>query len=194
MSVGPDKASDDVYTSKFESSKWISLAIALFGVLLLDQTYLKDFQTRKTVLTALLHIINLTFELRRAEYTTRNLTQLRMTIIPNALSALQDLYLLRQQLKQSRHLFSGIKMHIIMHLDHLIAWFGTPRVWDTDTFESAHKEMVKQLYRRSSKRTPTLEMELLAQVKDVWLKTLNVQLSSHLWIDYSTSKKGLTHY
>ena len=117
--------------------------------LLINQSYIEDSDTRRIVVSALLKVIDLTFEFRRSEFTSTHLKELRKSIIPDALTALHNLYLCRQRLKGTSHLFAGIKLHVLMHYDYLISRFGVPPVWDTDTFQSAHKDMVKELYRRS---------------------------------------------
>lgn len=159
-----DKSADDEYSSKFKSTEWINLALGLSSILLVEEKYLEDCIVRRKVITALLLVIDLTFELRRNDFTLENLVKLRKMLLPNALSALLDMYLFRQKQKQTKHIFSGIKMHILLHMDYFIRRFGTPQIWDTDTFESAHKDMVKNLYRRSSKRIDNIEMEILTQV------------------------------
>lgn len=160
-----DQSTEDLYSSKFESTKWICLAIALGAIFVSDQKYFPKPDTRKGVVTALLLVIDLTFELQRTEFTTINLLKLRNVLLPNALSALLSMYLLRQTQKCANHVFNGIKLHILLHMDYLIKRFGTPQVWDTDTFESAHKDMVKQLYRQSSKRIDRIERHILSQVR-----------------------------
>lgn len=86
-------------------------------------------------------------------------------IIHTHLGALLEMYLMRQTQKGAKDVFNGIKMHILLHMDDFIKRFGTPQVWDTDSFESAHKEMVKRLYLQSSKRISRLEHHLLCRVR-----------------------------
>ena len=164
VSAKADQSTDDKYSSKFESVKWINLALGLCSIFLTETSYFPDYDTRKIVLTGLLLVVDLTFELRRTEFTSVNLAKLRQVLLPRALRAVLDMYLLRQKQKQAKQIFNGIKMHILVHMDYFIRRFGTPQLWDTDTFESAHKDMVKQMYREGSKRIETIENDILLQV------------------------------
>lgn len=82
-----DNPVEDVYTSKFESTKWICLAVALGSIFAMEKKYFKDPKTQKIVVSALLLVVDLTFELRRTEFTTVNLAKLRKVLLPNALGA-----------------------------------------------------------------------------------------------------------
>lgn len=164
MSVSPEDDKAELYTSHFESTKWIGLAFVLSSRVLLDDSIIPDSTVRAIVNKGLLRVLDLYFELRRRAFGSMDVEKLKNCILPNTLTSLQNVYLQLQVMKNSERIFQGIKLHVLMHMPELILRFGAPINWDTDHFESAHKDMVKQLYKRSSKRVDRIETELLEQV------------------------------
>lgn len=88
-------------------------------------------------------------------------------------SEVYELFQHRQELRGSRKHFSGIKLHSILHMPEYIQLFGNVSNWDTDHFESAHKDKVKDLFRYSSKQISNIERELMLKVANHYLAAVN---------------------
>src|SRR3546814_10788373 len=87
--------------------------------------------------------MELFLELSRAEFTESALVQLDELLIPKAITALYRIFRIRQALNHENAEFGGIKLHLILHFPMFIRMYGAPRNWDSSSFESAHKELVK---------------------------------------------------
>lgn len=157
------------YSAKFTSVSWSAVLVGLtltLGCSDIDKYLPSDHPLgpiRDIVVTALLSVMNLFFELQRTDYTERDLRQLQY-ILPQVLTKLYDMYRLRGDLLGHREEFQGLKLHIVMHIPHLIRRFGSPLNWDTETFESSHKVFVIQQWEHGAKRTENLEMNTLRTV------------------------------
>lgn len=111
-------------------------------------------------------MLNLYFELCREDFTSSHLDELERKIIPDALNAAYSIFGVRQILRGSSKHFRGVKLHVLLHFPALIRRFGHPKIWDTDTYESAHKEKVKLLFKMGSKRISNVEQEALSRVRE----------------------------
>lgn len=162
VNVGVD--TEESYTQHFETRKWIGILMALSCIIPSNAEIIPDQNYNRIVCRGLHLVLNLYFELCRDDFSSSNLRKLERDIIPNSLSAAYRIFLARQQLKQSQKHFRGVKLHILLHFPQLIREYGSPKVWDTDTFESAHKEKVKLMYKMGSKRISNVEQEILIRV------------------------------
>lgn len=122
---------------------------------------------RKVVVTALFLVLELCFELTRREFSESCLRVLETNLIPAALTALHQLFCIRQFVYESGNDFKGTKLHLLLHVPYFIRKYGAPINWDTSSFESAHKHLVKAYYKRSSKRIADLTSETMAAVRIV---------------------------
>jgi hypothetical protein len=118
---------------------------------------------RDIVVKALMGVMNLFFELQRTDYSERDVRRLQH-IIPQVLDNLYDMYHLRGDLLGNTEDFQGLKLHILLHLPHLIRRFGTPLNWDTESFETSHKVFVIQQWEHGAKRTDNLEINTMRTV------------------------------
>lgn len=155
---------EESYTQHFETRKWIGILMAL-ACLAPQNKIIPDKGLHRTVCKGLHLVLNLYFELCREEFSSSNLKNLEVDIIPSALNAAYKIFLARQELKKSEKHFRGVKLHILLHFPALIRRFGNPKIWDTDSYESAHKDKVKLMYRMGSKRISNLEKEALSRVR-----------------------------
>jgi hypothetical protein len=157
------------YTAKFTSVSWSSVLVGLaftLGCSNIDQYLPSDHflgPVREIVVNALLSVMNLFFELQRTEYSERDVRHLHL-ILPQVLTYLYDMYRLRGDFLGQTDEFQGLKLHILLHVPHLIRRFGTPLNWDTETFESSHKVFVIQQWEHGAKRTDDLELNTIRTV------------------------------
>ena len=135
---------------------------------------------RQPVLVGVFLVVDMLFELRRESFSRPILEHLDQVGIPLALHALYRIFQLRQHFACSNTDFQGIKLHLMLHFPHLIRLYGRPGNWNTDSWESAHKTMVKFHYKNGSKR-----------VTDINLTTLRAEVSwSELAKSYGVSQIG----
>lgn len=163
--------SNEKHTSKFRSKAWGAVAVALYCTLVsspldkfLPSNHRVYGRVRDTVVQGLNSVINLLFELNRVEFTERGLQQLESTTIPGILTHVKDIHTLRANVLDRSTNFNGIKLHIILHIPHLIRRFGAPCNWDTNTFETSHKSFVLMHWNSGPKRTDDLELNTLKSV------------------------------
>lgn len=164
-------AADIVNAAHFETSKWPSVLLVLASVLGMSNAgeYLPDVQAcgpvRSVVVTALYFTLELFFELTRREFTEGCVRALETNLVPHGLDSLYQLYCLRQFMNGSTNDFKGTKLHLLMHVPYFIRQFGAPLNWDTSSFETAHKHLVKAYYRHGSKRKSGLVFETMTAVR-----------------------------
>ena len=156
---------EESYTQHFETRKWASILLALACLLPSNEKFIPSASFHRVVCRGLHLVLDLYFELSREDFPSSLLKKLESNLIPQALDAAYGIFRVRQQLKNSEKHFRGVKLHIILHFPELIRRFGNPKLWDTDTFESAHKEKVKLLYKMGSKRCSSIEREILGRVR-----------------------------
>ena len=172
---GDSKGDAEQYVAKFESRKWISIALVLSAILSSTQDYFGDKTAFSKTITALHRVVGLYFDLIRTDHTALSVDALESHTIPSALKSLMSLFQYRQVLRGTQKVFKGIKIHSILHVPYLIRRFGAVSNWDTDHFESSHKDTVKDIFRRSSKQIATLEKDMTAKVR--YFRNTNKQAS-----------------
>lgn len=162
------------HTSKFRSKAWGAILVALAFTLgcspedkLLPSSHIEHGRVRDIVMQALVSITHVFFELQRTEYTEKGIQTLELITLPDSLTHLYQIYRIRQNYMKRAQEFHGIKLHIILHIPHLIRRFGAPMNWDTNTYESSHKTFVKTQWESGAKRTEDLELNTLKSVSNV---------------------------
>lgn len=163
--VNSGGAAEDTYTQHFETRKWIGILMALACLIPSNPNIVPGPDHHEIICRGLYLVLNLFYELSREEFSSSNLNELERKTIPEALNAAYGIFMVRQKLKASTKHFRGVKLHVILHFPALIRRFGNPLIWDTDTYESAHKEKVKLLFKLGSKRISNVEQEALARVR-----------------------------
>lgn len=158
-------------SSNFRSLDWGAVVIALTFLIgsspegkFLPSSHRIYGPMRDIVTRALVSVVHLLFELQRTEFTEKGIRDLEYNVIPRTLTYLYEIYTLRRDVLKKDGDFNGIKLHLAVHLPHLIRRFGCPLNWDTDTFESSHKDFVKKHWESGPKRTEDLELNALKSV------------------------------
>src|SRR5690554_2570526 len=88
---------------------------------------------------------------------------------PKARQSVHRVYKRRQFYLCSNAAFEGIKLHLLLHFPQWVRRFGAPSTWDTATWESAHKSMVKFHYNDGAKRVSNIDVAVLQSVRAISL-------------------------
>lgn len=156
-------------STHFRTNQFPVVLLALGCVLATSGEQFLPLRDRKVVVEAIFRVLDMLFELRRECFHDEVLDKLENEVIPKALQSVHNVYKRRQFYLCSNVAFEGIKLHLLLHFPQWIRRFGAPSTWDTATWESAHKSMVKFHYKHGSKRVSNIDEAVLQSVRVISL-------------------------
>lgn len=160
-------------SGKFEMNRWPSILFAFLNVLAASKNdkYLPEKTKYGNALEIVYHggmmAMELYMELNRNSFPVNVLEYLDKDLVPLSIEAVYQIFCLNRAISETSADFNGIKLHLLLHMPWLIRRFGSPRNWDTGTFESAHKDFVKHFYKHGNKQTTDIAKTTLRSVRDL---------------------------
>lgn len=152
-------------SAHFRTGQFLVVLLALGCILVESGEQFLNERDRIIAVDAIFWIIDVTVSLQQKSFTEHCLEDLEKNKIPTALHRLHLLFGRRQYYLCSNAAFEGVKLHLLLHFPLWIRRFGAPICWDTSTWESAHKTMVKWHYKRGSKRVSDIHTSVLKSVR-----------------------------
>jgi len=118
------------------------------------------------IISAGYSILNLHFNLRRHEFSIPMLNTLAEQIESLQIH-MQRLFWLKQLLLDVLKPCGSRKLHYIEHYPEAILNFGPPTYYDMTRFERAHAEIVKPVFRKTSRRFREIQRAMLDHLKKI---------------------------
>jgi len=125
-----------------------------------------DLCPTELVLTAGYSILNLHFNLRRHVFSIDDLNTLG-TQIESLQIHVQRLFWLKQLLLGELKPSGSRKLHYIEHYPETILNFGPTVYYDMTRFERAHAEIIKPVFRQTSRRFREIQHAMLEHLKKI---------------------------
>lgn len=152
------------------------MLLALGCILAASAEQFLNGQDRNIVVEAIFRVVDVAVALQQNSFTERCLEDLEKQKIPTALHHLHLLFRRRQYYLCSNAAFEGVKLHLLLHFPLWIRRFGAPVCWDTASWESAHKTMVKWHYKHGSKRVSDINASVLKSVRSLCVEFWHVRI------------------